>query len=116
LFDMTNADVHSDIQLNGGTLKPRMLESEIAKFDLTLVGLEREQIIEMCFEYSSMLFKKDTIVRAIRDLKTIIYGITTNLDITLNQISIRTEEEKELLLQEEKSLEEIKNQEFSFTF
>ncbi|MDF9553482.1 amino acid adenylation domain-containing protein, partial [Bacillus cereus] len=116
LFDMTNLDVHSDIKLNGGTLKPKMFESEIAKFDLTLVGLEREQNIEMCFEYSSMLFKKETMDRAIRDLKTIIYSITTNLDITLSQISIRTEEERELILQEEKSLDEIKNQEFSFTF
>uniref|UniRef100_UPI001EFA0991 amino acid adenylation domain-containing protein n=1 Tax=Bacillus wiedmannii TaxID=1890302 RepID=UPI001EFA0991 len=116
LFDMTNLDIHSDIQLNGGTLKPRMFESEIAKFDLTLVGLEREQNIEMCFEYSSMLFKKETMDRAIRDLKKIIYSITTNLDITLSQISIRTKEERELILQEEKSLDEIKNQEFSFTF
>ena len=74
-----------------------MFESEIAKFDLTLVGLEREQNIEMCFEYSSMLFKKETMDRAIRDLKTIIYSITTNLDITLSQISIRTEEERAYL-------------------
>ncbi|MGL3758799.1 amino acid adenylation domain-containing protein [Bacillus velezensis] len=116
LFDMTDADIYSDIKLNDGILKPKIFENGIAKFDLMLVGLERKQNIEMYFEYSSQLFKKTTIDRAIRDFKTIINNITTNLEITLSQISIRTEEEKEFLLQEEKVLDEFKNQDFSFTF
>ncbi|MDW7617333.1 amino acid adenylation domain-containing protein [Peribacillus simplex] len=116
MFDLNNIDINADIEFNGLTLRPRMFEDKIAKFDLTLVASETSKNIEMSLEYSSMLFKKETMDRAIRDFKLIISSITTNDDITLNQISIRTEAETELLLQEEKSLDEIKNQEFSFTF
>ncbi|MCT2347486.1 amino acid adenylation domain-containing protein [Niallia taxi] len=116
LFDMDNQDVNSDIKLNEVTLKPKKFESDVAKFDLTLVGIDRQENIEMYFEYSSMLFKRKTIERAISDLKTILKSMVEDIDKPLKSISIHTEEEIEILLKEEENLDSISDQDFAFDF
>ncbi|MGX9932376.1 amino acid adenylation domain-containing protein [Virgibacillus salarius] len=114
LFDMTNLDLSKAIQINNLSLKPKLLTNNIAKMDLSLVALEKKQHIEMSIEYSSQLFKKETVARIAEDFQRIIEIISTQVNIQLGNIEIRSEEERQSILQEDELLNELKDQEFSF--
>ncbi len=114
MFNMVNSDYVEDIELDSVTLKPYIIESTISKFDLTLIAKETNDIIEMSFDYSSNLFKRSTIERAVKDIMLIFDAILKNTDVKIDNINIRSEEDIQYILEENQYLEDIKEQDFLF--
>ncbi|MGD2087188.1 MAG: condensation domain-containing protein [Candidatus Aminicenantes bacterium] len=67
---------------------PITYENKSAKFDLTFVALEKKDSISCSFEYSTKLFKEETIQRYIRNFNEIIAEVIENKNIQLKNIRI----------------------------
>jgi amino acid adenylation domain-containing protein len=72
--------------------------SSVSKFDLSLTALNQGSKLELNFEYSTKLFKSETIDRFIAYFKQIINQLPDKLDSKLSTIEIITESEKQQLL------------------
>ncbi|MHC5062192.1 MAG: non-ribosomal peptide synthetase, partial [Planctomycetota bacterium] len=89
----------SVIEIPGLKLLPYEFETKTTQFDLTLTGSEAGEKILFTFEYSTRLFKKETIARFINYFKHVVSSIMENPDQKLKKIEIIPEAEKELILQ-----------------
>jgi amino acid adenylation domain-containing protein len=65
-----------------------------SKFDITLIGWEAEKKLLFIFEYSTLLFKKETIERFVTYLKKVISSVAANPGIKICDVEILREEEK----------------------
>jgi acyl carrier protein/SAM-dependent methyltransferase len=86
-------------------MMPDIDEIMTAKFDLTLNGTDTGDEIFLSFQYSTMLFRKETIEGFISHFKEIVLAVIKNPDCPIGEIEIISEEQnKELLkaLQNEK--------------
>ncbi|UCH96479.1 MAG: SDR family NAD(P)-dependent oxidoreductase, partial [Candidatus Aminicenantes bacterium] len=86
------------IELPGLKLKPREYKANTAKFDLTLNMTESGDQLLMYFEYCTRLFKEETLQRFIRYFKRITTAVIDNLQQSISNIDILSEEEKQQLL------------------
>ncbi len=73
---------------------------KISKFDLTLSAVKTNESIYFSFEYSTKLFKKETVERISRHYINIIEEIANNPDTQISAISMLSDEEKEQILVE----------------
>ncbi|MEK5097378.1 amino acid adenylation domain-containing protein [Bacillus sp. FSL W8-0848] len=87
-------------QKGGVKLSPIIFELDNAKFDMTFNILDFEQEIILNIEYSTNLFKEETISRIAENYIGILKEITANPDVALNQIEMISRQEKQCLLQE----------------
>ncbi|NOQ28303.1 MAG: amino acid adenylation domain-containing protein, partial [Bacteroidales bacterium] len=71
-----------------------------SKFDLNLTAIELDNNIVFNLEYSTSLFKEETINRIIDYFKQIVVQLIRKLEIKISAIDILTEEEKHQLLYE----------------
>ncbi|MCP4151556.1 MAG: amino acid adenylation domain-containing protein, partial [bacterium] len=71
-----------------------------SKFDLTLNAVETGNSLYIHFEYSTKLFKEETIKRYINYFKGIVHTISVEPGQKISEIEIITEEEKKKLLYE----------------
>ncbi|MCK5057808.1 MAG: amino acid adenylation domain-containing protein [Candidatus Aminicenantes bacterium] len=94
LFMFQNISViYADIpavEIPGLKIKSYPGESLVSKFDITLWGAEKENILYFNFEYSTTLFKEETIDMFIDNFKGILSSILENPDRRLNTIAART--------------------------
>ncbi|NOQ24723.1 MAG: amino acid adenylation domain-containing protein [Bacteroidales bacterium] len=72
----------------------------ISKFDLSLTALDCGSGIELIFEYSTKLFKPETIERFIGYFKELVKSFSDNSVQTISELNILTESEKRQLLYE----------------
>ncbi|NOQ27711.1 MAG: amino acid adenylation domain-containing protein, partial [Bacteroidales bacterium] len=72
----------------------------ISKFDLSLAGVDYGDQLMLNFEYSTKLFKAETIERFITYFKQIVNQIEHNLEKNLSALEIIDQEEKQQLLYE----------------
>jgi amino acid adenylation domain-containing protein/non-ribosomal peptide synthase protein (TIGR01720 family) len=81
-------------------LVPYDYDTRISKFDLTLIGFEDAGGINFTLEYSTTLFRKETIERFVKYFREIILSIlkSKDTDIRIADIEILTEREKEQVL------------------
>ncbi|MBA4055750.1 MAG: non-ribosomal peptide synthetase, partial [Marivirga sp.] len=70
----------------------------MSKFDLTLEVLESNEELHLEFEYSTALFKAQTIERFIGYFGQIVAEVTTGIDKTLSQVNVLTADELHTLL------------------
>ncbi|MCP5053198.1 MAG: amino acid adenylation domain-containing protein, partial [bacterium] len=87
-------------QLTGNDLifEPCEMETDIEKFDLTLVASESGDSLHFTQTYRTQLFKAETIHRFARYFKNIVSGVVANPDVTLSSINILPEDEKRQIL------------------
>ncbi|MCP5107871.1 MAG: hypothetical protein GY950_31070, partial [bacterium] len=79
----------SDIRVPGLTLKPYPHEhKDRALIDLSLYGSEVGDKLEFVFEYSSELFKPETVQRFVNYFKEIVSIVTTRRKVKLLDIEI----------------------------
>jgi len=101
LFDtmlmLQNTDSQK-IELPGLKLVPYEYENKTSKFDLTLTSLEIEEKLLFTFEYSTKLFKRETIERLTGYLKNIIDHIISNPCVKILEVEIISEETRKELL------------------
>ena len=88
------------IDLGDVKIAPFEIESEIAKFDLTLNLEEADNILHANIEYNTDLFKPDTISRIIKYYLKVLETITENNEINISDIELIDDEEKHKLLVE----------------
>lgn len=73
-------------------------QRDISKFDLTFTVREENEILHFYIEYSTDLFKPETIERIFNFINLIIQQVTDNEKILLSDISVLDEKEKDKLL------------------
>ncbi len=81
-------------------VKPFEFEEQVSEFDLTLVGFEKTGTLGLKFQYSTKLFKKETVERWVRYFKNILSGIIDEPGAILSRLEIVPEEEKKRVLHE----------------
>ncbi len=86
------------IEVPGLKLTPVEHQIGTSKFDLTLMGTEKEERLLLTFEYSTNLFKKATIERLVAYLKKIVSFVVTNPDEKICDVEILGEEEKRVII------------------
>jgi polyketide synthase PksJ len=99
MFSYENIEKRS-LQIPGLTISPFNAENTVSKFDLTLTAFEHGSELTFAFEYSTRLFKKETIKRFISYFNNILSGIIANIETKISSIDILTKEEQHRLLHE----------------
>ncbi|MCU0289077.1 MAG: amino acid adenylation domain-containing protein, partial [Acidobacteria bacterium] len=97
MFALQNIDI-SEINIPGLKLSSYSHENKISKFDLTLLAVERRNNLFFTFEYSTKLFREETIKRFIAYFKNILNSIITDKNRKISDVEIITDEEKKLIL------------------
>ncbi|MCK5128166.1 MAG: AMP-binding protein, partial [candidate division Zixibacteria bacterium] len=89
-----------EIEVPGLRVIPYEYENKTSKFDLTLIGVEAEDKLLFTFEYSTKLFKPETIERFITYFKNIVTGVLEDKHRKISGVEIIIKEEKNRLLVE----------------
>ncbi|MDQ1349717.1 MAG: hypothetical protein QG657_17, partial [Acidobacteriota bacterium] len=97
MFGFQNMEMPA-IDVPGLTLRPYEFEIKTAKFDLNLAGREDDDQLTFSLEYSTKLFKEETIRDFIGYFKNIIHSITGDPGMKLADIEIIDQDEKERIL------------------
>jgi tyrocidine synthetase-3 len=101
LFDtllvLQNMDI-PEIEIPGLNITPFFHDWNTAKFDLTLMCVETDEHLSCTFEFSTKLFKRETIERFAAYLQNIIPQVSANPAAIVSEIEIITEEEKAQVL------------------
>ncbi|UCH96983.1 MAG: amino acid adenylation domain-containing protein, partial [Candidatus Aminicenantes bacterium] len=97
MFILQNIDIE-ELEITGLRLIPYERQMETSKFDLTLMGMEKEERLLLTFEYSTHLFKNTTIERFVACLKKVVSSAAANPDVKTCDLEILGEEEKRQVL------------------
>ncbi|MCP4216573.1 MAG: amino acid adenylation domain-containing protein, partial [bacterium] len=97
IFVLQNLEA-AEIEISGLRLKPGDFESEIAKFDLTLMAFEDNRQLLFHFEYCTDLFRRETIKRFVGYFKTAAAAVAADPGIRLDHVEIIGESERHQLL------------------
>jgi len=97
MFLLLNMDIPV-MEIHGLKLKSCEYKQNTSKFDLTLICYESEKSLACSFEYSTKLFKKETIERFIGYLKKIVSAVVESPDKKVSEIDILPAEEKRQLI------------------
>mgnify|MGYP005834128821 CR=1 FL=1 len=97
MFVMQNT---GNVELNIGGLKctPYEFENRTAKFDLTLSAIENEAGIDLNLQYCSKLYNRETAQRLTGHFVNILKEILKNPEVSLAEVAMLSEEEKQQLL------------------
>jgi non-ribosomal peptide synthetase component F len=96
------------LELAGLSLTPREIDSQTAKFDLTLsVGdaANKEQGLACSFEYNTDLFDHNTVGRMCSHFQLLLQGILANPERPLSTLPLMTEAERLQVLEERANTE-----------
>ncbi|MEH2455997.1 amino acid adenylation domain-containing protein [Nostoc sp.] len=97
MFVLQNAPMET-LKLSGLSLTPVEVDTEIAKFDLTLSLTDTAQGLIGVFEYNTDLFDSAAIARMQGHFQTLLEGIVANPDQQLSDLPILTQAEQQQLL------------------
>jgi amino acid adenylation domain-containing protein/non-ribosomal peptide synthase protein (TIGR01720 family) len=89
-----------ELQIPGLQLKFRDGDHGISKFDIEVMAVEAGEELQFIFEYSTSLFKAETIDRFISYFKRIVTEVTTDANKQLSQIDILSPSECNKILNE----------------
>jgi amino acid adenylation domain-containing protein len=97
MFALQNQESNR-LEITGLTFRPTPIQHKIAKFDLTLNCIEKENSLTCTFEYSTRLFREETITRFSRYFTTILAVLQQHPDENIHQIEILSDAERQQLL------------------
>ncbi|MCU0289101.1 MAG: amino acid adenylation domain-containing protein, partial [Acidobacteria bacterium] len=97
MFVLQNMDIE-EINIPCLKLSPYPYENKTSKFDLILLGVEKENKVFFTFEYSTKLFKEKTIQRFIAYFKNVANGVIIDKNRKISDVEIITVEEKKQIL------------------
>ena len=97
MFVMENMEL-PEISLGDISFKALDSINNISKFDLTLFAMESGKELQFSYEYSTRLFKEETMLRAINHYTNILNQITNNPEVEICNIDILSEAEREDLV------------------
>ncbi|MCP5049010.1 MAG: amino acid adenylation domain-containing protein, partial [bacterium] len=96
MFTLQNMDIPK-VRIPGLKITEEVSEIHISKFDMTLFCQENETLV-FNLEYSTQLFKEETVHRFIKHFRSVLSGILENPEIPLGQLEIISDEEKRQVL------------------
>ncbi len=99
MFTVQNMNVPNMV-MDNNDVRIFEINNNIAKFDLTLYTFERKKGIDFNMEYSTSLFKKETIERLVNHFVAILEQITQSPHVIIDNIDMLSKEEKKQLLEE----------------
>jgi tyrocidine synthetase-3 len=99
MFVFQNMDI-PEWEIPGLKLKPLDLESGTSRFDLTLTVSEHDHGLDCIFEYSTRLFRPETIARFAGYYRQLLLSIPASADEPLYSIPFMTPSEKRRILEE----------------
>ncbi|HLP58943.1 MAG TPA: amino acid adenylation domain-containing protein, partial [Candidatus Deferrimicrobium sp.] len=97
MFVLQNMDIVG-MNIPGLKLSPYPYENKASKFDLTLLGMEKDDKLLFTFEYCTKLFKEETINRFILYFNNIVRDVIGDKTRRISAFEIITDEEKKCLL------------------
>ncbi|WP_283591502.1 non-ribosomal peptide synthetase [Clostridium butanoliproducens] len=97
MFTLQNFDTEN-IEVDGLKFRPYEFENKVSKFDMTLSASESKEKITFHLQYSTKLFRRETIERLSKHYINILKEVTNNGEIKLSEIEILSKEEKDKLL------------------
>jgi len=86
------------LEIEGLRIEPFELSSGVSKFDLTLTAKEDEKNLHFDLEYSTRIFKQETMERFFKHYKNILKQVVENLKIQIHQIELLDGEERQQIL------------------
>lgn len=98
MFVFTNKT--DDIHIGDITVKPYDYVFNIAKFDLTVEVVEKEETLDMYLEYRTDLYLESTVIKMGEHYITILKQICDNENVLLSDIDLLSENEKHFLINE----------------
>ncbi|MDQ1350677.1 MAG: hypothetical protein QG657_979, partial [Acidobacteriota bacterium] len=98
MFVFQNMEIPS-IDIPGLTLRPYEYDLKTSKFDLNLAGVEIDDRLTFSLEYSTKLFKEETIRKCVGYFKNIIHAVNVDPAVSLADIEIIDQEEKKRILE-----------------
>ena len=93
-------NVDKSLELEGITVEPIRMASDVAKFDLMLTLSERSGTLAGSLNYNTDLFDASTIERMLGHLQNLIEGIVVNPEHRLSELPLLSDAEKHQLLME----------------
>jgi len=99
MFTLQNQGAHSGTLEGIKVVKNYSFENKIAKFDLNLNASQLGDILWLNLEYSTRLFKRETIQLFIKQLKNLLQFIPGNGELPLEDIEIISDKIKQEVLQ-----------------
>ncbi|ASA20601.1 non-ribosomal peptide synthetase [Paenibacillus donghaensis] len=103
LFDVAFVLQNTDMKgLKSASLQASLYKFEniTAKFDIWLCAVENDSNLEFIMEYSSKLYKRETIERMSRRFISILQQIVTDRNSKINELEMVTNEEMQTVLHE----------------
>jgi non-ribosomal peptide synthetase component F len=94
-----NVDM-AKLEVEGLTFNPYPYYSKVSKLDMTLEAVEIEEEIKFHIEYSTALFKRETIERLAGHFVNILREAAANPEQSISQINILSQEERRRILEE----------------
>jgi len=98
-FALQNAPL-PPIELPGLSLKPLEVDSEMAKFDLTLSIEETQQGLHAVLQYNTDLFEDATARRMLKHYEVLLEAIVADPDRPLSELPILAQTERQQILEE----------------
>ncbi|MCK4259562.1 MAG: non-ribosomal peptide synthase/polyketide synthase, partial [Halanaerobiales bacterium] len=89
---------NNELVIENLELKLYNFDHRTSKFDLTISATETDDELILNFEYSTKLYKRETIERMIAHFRNILKAITVDTDPKLTEIEMLTKEEKDQIL------------------
>ncbi len=77
---------------------PYKVESKTSKFDLTMEVVENEEDLAVNIEYSTRLFKRETMERMAEHFINIVYEVINNAELTLDEIDMLSKAEHDQII------------------
>ncbi|HYC29078.1 MAG TPA: AMP-binding protein, partial [Chitinophagaceae bacterium] len=98
LFSFRNYE-QATLEIPGLSIEPFEFTTGIANFDITLSAIQKNEKLELEFEYCTRLFRHETVERFAGYFKNIIDIIIHNPQATIGEISLLSVEERRQLLE-----------------
>ncbi|MFZ5988791.1 MAG: amino acid adenylation domain-containing protein [Bacillota bacterium] len=99
MFTVQNMNI-PDVYINNSKVSGYEVKNDKSKFDITLYTTKKEDNLSFSLEYSTNLFKRETITKLIRHFINILEIVVKKPEIKLSDIDLMAEEEKHELLYE----------------
>ncbi|MHB8063935.1 MAG: condensation domain-containing protein [Ruminiclostridium sp.] len=88
MFDLSKARQNKELAMNGLSLKPISIESNIAKFDLSIDVIEDVETMDITMSYCVNMYRRETIEYIIEDFVCILEAIVKDKNVLLEDISL----------------------------
>ena len=97
MFTLQNLEI-PEIELPQLKLTPYPFERGTSLFDLSIVAKEKKGQLHFIFEYSTQLFKQETIQRFLGYFTQLLVEVSINMETLISQLEFLSPEEKQQLL------------------